>query len=120
MHRVTFAAQIGFLMKSILLILGLFWAASTAAQPALHLLPLVRPADSLARPALSLPRTPPFGYQVLPRFAQENPRGYSYLCRLELEVAETLPLGLWVKMEGGPAAQMLGSAHLRLQFRLRD
>ncbi|RMG72230.1 MAG: hypothetical protein D6722_05700 [Bacteroidetes bacterium] len=59
-------------------------------------------------------------YRLLPAYARQNPRGYTYLCRLELEVEETLPVGLWFKMDEGPSRQtgMLGSAHLRLRFRL--
>lgn len=34
---------------------------------------------------------------LLPSHVRENPRGYSYLCRLELEIEEKLPVGVWMK-----------------------
>ena len=55
---------------------------------------------------------------IRPAFVQENPRGYSYLCRLELEIEEKLPVGVWVK--AGDAQQVntgiKSNAHLRLKL----
>ncbi len=58
---------------------------------------LTRPASLLVSP------------QLLPRFVRENPRGYSYVCRLELEVEEKLPVGVWVR--GGAESQPTAPWH---------
>ena len=34
---------------------------------------------------------------ILPAYARQNPGGYSYLCRLELEAEEALPVPLWLR-----------------------
>lgn len=40
----------------------------------------------------------PITNDLFPAYVRQNPRGYSYLCRLELVVEEKLPVGLWVKL----------------------
>lgn len=35
---------------------------------------------------------------LFPQYVQENPHGYSYLCRLELEIEDKLPVGMWMKI----------------------
>ena len=111
-------------MKTLLIFLFLGLSGlSLQAQPHLRLRVPVALGDSLQLPS---PAEPPAflrsDYRLLPAYARQNPRGYTYLCRLELEVEERLPIGLWFKMDEGPSRQtsMLGSAHLRLRFRLRE
>lgn len=68
------------------------------------------------------PATQPFSIAsfplIQPAFFQENPRGYSYLCRLELEIEEKLPVGIWVKTSD-PTEIPNGlntNAHVRLRL----
>ena len=56
-----------------------------------------------------------FSETLFPDFVKENPRGYSYLCRLELKVEEKLPLGIWFNV-GENVGIPGGNAHVR--FRL--
>ena len=42
---------------------------------------------------------------LLPTHVQDNPLGYSYLCRLELDIEEKLPVGVWMKI-GDSSTQM--------------
>jgi len=35
----------------------------------------------------------------IPTYARRNPSGYSYLCRLELQIEDELPLGLWIRAD---------------------
>lgn len=43
------------------------------------------------------PLAPSLTDQVIPAYAQENPSGYTYLCRMELEVEKNLPVPLWIR-----------------------
>ena len=43
------------------------------------------------------PLSPSLTDQVIPAYAQENPSGYTYLCRMELEVEKNLPVPLWIR-----------------------
>lgn len=36
---------------------------------------------------------------VLPSFFRENPSGYSFLCRKELQIENSLPIGIWIDAE---------------------
>jgi hypothetical protein len=72
--------------------------------------------DSLSAPFFSTSlKNAIYPQNFLPDFVRENPRGYSYLCRLELEVEEKLPLGIWFKI-GDNYGLPGGNAHVR--FRL--
>ncbi len=59
-----------------------------------------------------LPRT------LIPEYVRKNPRGYSYLCRLELEIEEKLPIGVWIKF--GEEGQSMGrpGGNARVRFKL--
>ncbi|MEM6807390.1 MAG: hypothetical protein AAF696_38670 [Bacteroidota bacterium] len=58
----------------------------------------------------------------LPKFARNNPTGYTYLCRLELQIEKDLPLGLWLDIGdqstfGNPSN---ANANVRFRFKLRN
>lgn len=36
---------------------------------------------------------------LIPGYIRENPLQYSYLCRLELNIEEKLPVGLWLRID---------------------
>lgn len=63
----------------------------------------VRPASVSNSPSIFPNHFP------LPDHVVENPLGYSYLCRLELEIEERLPVGVWMKIgESSSPAQFEG------------
>lgn len=76
-----------------------------------------RQSPSLAVSDTTLSPTP----QFLPRYARENPTGYSFLCRQELAIQRRWPVGLWVDMEDNPnlQGQIMTTPHLRLQVPLK-
>ena len=58
----------------------------------------------------------------IPEFARKNPTGYTYLCRLELQIEKDLPLGLWLDIGdnstyGNPSN---ANANVRFRFKLRN
>ena len=55
---------------------------------------------------------------IIPEYVRENPRGYSYLCRLELKIEEKLPIGVWIKIgeNSGFAGDAKGNAHVRFKL----
>ena len=57
---------------------------------------------------------------IRPRFVRENPRGYSYLCRLELEIEDKLPIGVWLNL--GEYTHLPGNSggNAHLKFKLLD
>lgn len=73
-------------------------------------------------PTQAQPETPPFAIAsfplIQPAFFQENPRGYSYLCRLELEIEAKLPVGIWVKTSDPTEIpnSLNTNAHVRLRL----
>lgn len=82
--------------------------------PEAHSLPhlsALSPSDS------SLSPTP----QLLPRYARENPTGFSFLCRQELAIQRRWPVALWVDIEDNPnlKGQIMTTPHLRLQVPLK-
>lgn len=71
-------------------------------QQAMGMRPVPRPVavpspDHLSDQPLAAPLAT-VSNAFLPSYARENPSGYSYLCRLELKVEDTLPVGLWLKL----------------------
>ena len=54
----------------------------------------------------------------LPKFAQENPTGYSYLCRQELEIERKSPVGIWVEVEPDEYQKSQIFSGPRLRFRV--
>ncbi len=60
----------------------------------------------------------PLSYHLFPDYVKKNPRGYSYLCRLELKVEEQLPIGVWLKFgENNGVKGVVGSpANLRMKL----
>lgn len=60
--------------------------------------------DVISPSSPAAPNSPVFQSSLLPSYVQENPLGYSYLCRLELEIEEKLPVGVWMKI-GEPSMQ---------------
>ncbi|MCB0844279.1 MAG: hypothetical protein KDE26_13580 [Bacteroidetes bacterium] len=52
----------------------------------------------------------------LPKYARENPAGHSYLCRLEVKIEKSLPVGLWMKV--GDSAGIVNSTGNNAHFRL--
>ena len=57
---------------------------------------------------------------IHPRFVRENPRGFSYLCRLELEIEEKLPIGVWLNL--GEWSHLPGNSggNAHIKFKLLD
>lgn len=56
---------------------------------------------------------------VIPQYVRENPTGYSYLCRLELQIERDLPIGVWFRVgdtENSPVYSPTRNAHV--QFKL--
>ncbi|MDX2246598.1 MAG: hypothetical protein SF052_07485 [Bacteroidia bacterium] len=55
---------------------------------------------------------------ILPSYAQENPSGYSWLCRMELKIENELPIGVWVKAgdSGGIVNSTGNNLHLKLKL----
>lgn len=51
---------------------------------------------------------------IIPTYARANPSGYSYLCRLELQIEDELPLGLWIRAD--EKAHPGGSVYLRMKL----
>ena len=39
------------------------------------------------------------GKSFMPQYVQENPQGYSPLCRLELDLEDKMRMPVWIKME---------------------
>ncbi|MFK7921495.1 MAG: hypothetical protein AB8H47_06035 [Bacteroidia bacterium] len=50
----------------------------------------------------------------IPTYARANPSGYSYLCRLELQIEDELPLGLWIRAD--EKAHPGGSLYVRMKL----
>ena len=88
-------------------------------------LPGTFPESSLSLPGYPLPPgftgqadlSPSFSL-IRPAYVKENPRGYSYLCRLELEMEEKLPVGIWIKTGDAQAVStgLKSNAHVRLKL----
>ncbi|MEL6254568.1 MAG: hypothetical protein AAFR87_21340 [Bacteroidota bacterium] len=58
----------------------------------------------------------------IPEFVRKNPTGYTYLCRLELQIEKDLPLGLWLDIGddstyGNPSN---ANANVRFRFKLNN
>lgn len=66
---------------------------------------------------VSLGRVQPSPY-FLPKYARQNPSGYSFLCRKELQLEDRLPVGIWFEMEPDEAQQRQTMSVPRLQFKL--
>lgn len=63
--------------------------------------------------------TPAASFSLIrPAFVRKNPRGYSYLCRLELEIEEKLPVGVWIKTGDAQAVStgLKSNAHVRFKL----
>ena len=54
---------------------------------------------STPSPTLLLGTSLPSSLDLMPQYVQDNPTGYSYLCRLELDLEKKLPVPVWLKME---------------------
>jgi hypothetical protein len=88
------------LMKMVLAGIAVFacLAGSLSAQLSLQVgkdQGIARPKQAVFQPSLS---NSPF-QSLLPNYVKENPRGYSPLCRLELDIEDRLPVGVWMKLE---------------------
>lgn len=53
-------------------------------------------------------------HYFIPSYARRNPSGYSYLCRLELQIEDELPLGLWIRAD--ETAHPGGSLYVRMKL----
>jgi hypothetical protein len=53
---------------------------------------------------------------ILPQYARENPANFAPLCRMELQVENQLPIGIWVNWEDSGQSALMESAHLRLRL----
>ncbi|MEL6851308.1 MAG: hypothetical protein AAFP92_22495, partial [Bacteroidota bacterium] len=74
----------------------------------------------LQRPALPAARRAQTAHSphFLPAYARKNPSGYSYLCRLELDIENRLPIGIWVDLgDQIGASPSAASASLRLKLK---
>lgn len=56
--------------------------------------------------------------RFLPDYAQENPQGLSYLCRLELDIEKKLPLGVWIKIDEGSGLGVSPRNNAYVRFKL--
>ena len=54
---------------------------------------------------------------ILPLYAQENPTGYSYLCRLELSLEKQMPVSFWVKLGEQSYGQIKGNVHAQIKLK---
>lgn len=64
------------------------------------------------------PLSPSLTDQVIPAYAQENPSGYTYLCRMELEVEKNLPVPLWFRAGKVNTWETYNSTAMYLQVKL--
>ena len=58
-------------------------------------------ASSFSKTGISQPNRPglqPSLGNIFPGYVRKNPRGYSYLCRLELQIEEQWPVGAWINL----------------------
>lgn len=62
----------------------------------------------------------PFFQFSLPGFVQANPRGYSPLCRLELEIEEKSPVGVWMRFGDNPNVTSIAPTRAYFQLKLLD
>lgn len=55
---------------------------------------------------------------IHPQFVKDNPRGYSYLCRLELQIEDKLPIGVWINLgeHTNLAGNSGGNAHVKFKL----
>ncbi len=53
---------------------------------------------------------------ILPEYARENPTGYTFLCRLELDIEKRSPLPVWVQVGNMFSNTSGGSAYLQLKM----
>ncbi len=77
------------------------------AQIKLHVQPKMEAANSFSPSSSNSPSIFQPSSVLIPNYVRLNPRGYSYLCRLELEIEEKSPVGMWVKI-GENTAQFEG------------
>lgn len=54
---------------------------------------------------------------ILPQYARENPTGYSYLCRLELSLEQSMPVSLWLKLGEQSYGQIKGNVHAQIKLK---
>lgn len=73
------------------------------------------PAEHLHFP-VTMPQISAAAFQ--PRFVQENPTGYSYLCRLELSIEAKSPVGVWLKLNDAPMVPGRLPSNADLRFKL--
>lgn len=57
---------------------------------------------------------------ILPGYARQNPTGYSFLCRKELEIERKSPVGVWMKVdENRQKIEGLPQSQANLRFRIK-
>ncbi|MCI4668841.1 MAG: hypothetical protein MRZ79_11960 [Bacteroidia bacterium] len=58
------------------------------------------------------------GYQILPKFARENPTGYTFLCRLELKGEDKMRIPVWIKVDDSNSYSAPSFPHTYVRFKL--
>lgn len=53
---------------------------------------------------------------ILPNHVRENPAGYSFLCKLEVDIEENSPIPFWFQLGNNDKLFPAGSAHVKLKM----